>query len=147
MPHRDDAEVFEVLARQPRHKFGIDVVVTERRLVLLQAQAPQPSRNVHLPPPLGRPGFCVSLSLPQIARKCALQRHALTDHEWAPLRPLLHEGWEQGGRPRITAQSSMPFSGCLSRELLGETCGSDMDHGARLQHATIDGCTQAYGYV
>ena len=40
MSHRDYAKVLEVLTRQPRHKFNIDVVVTERSLVLLQAQAP-----------------------------------------------------------------------------------------------------------
>jgi hypothetical protein len=44
----DGAALLEVLACQPRHEFSIDVVVTERGLVLLQAQAPQPSRNLHV---------------------------------------------------------------------------------------------------
>jgi hypothetical protein len=50
---RGHAEFLEVLPRQPGQQPGIDVVLAERRFVSLQAQAPQPSRDVHLSSPLG----------------------------------------------------------------------------------------------
>jgi hypothetical protein len=65
-----------------------------------------------------------------------MQRHALTDHEWARLEPR-HEGRAWDDHPRTTAPSSMPFSGFLRRELLGGTSLTGTDYGGRLRHASI----------
>ena len=42
------AELLEVLVGELRQDRGVDLVVAEHRLVALQAEAPEPSRDVHL---------------------------------------------------------------------------------------------------
>ena len=49
-----NTELLEILIRQLRQDVGRDVVVPERRLVTLQPQLPQPSRDVHLGVPACR---------------------------------------------------------------------------------------------
>jgi hypothetical protein len=44
--HRD-AEVLEILDRQLRQHVAVDLVVAERRLVLPEAEAPQPTADIH----------------------------------------------------------------------------------------------------
>src|SRR4051794_67143 len=47
MADRGDANVLEVVGRQVRQQLSIDVILTECRLVLLKAQAPQPLPDIH----------------------------------------------------------------------------------------------------
>ena len=82
------ADVLEVLTCQPRQQIGIDVILAERRFVLLQTQASQPSRNVHFGLHSTSLGHRKSFSLTQIKTEVAMQRHAL-DREWVRLEPLL----------------------------------------------------------
>jgi hypothetical protein len=53
-------------------KLSVDIVVTERWLVLLQAEAPQPSRNLHV---ALRSGVSLQhcLSLLQLGTECAME--------------------------------------------------------------------------
>ena len=47
MADRGHAEADQVLGRQLRQHFAIDIVVAERRLVLFKPQPAQPRRYVH----------------------------------------------------------------------------------------------------
>src|SRR4051812_15339752 len=47
MAYQGDAEVFEIIGSQRRQEFSIDGILTECRLVLLQAQTLQPRRDIH----------------------------------------------------------------------------------------------------
>ena len=47
MPDRGDAEGAQVVGGQPRQHLGVDVVGLERLDIILQAQVPQPARDVH----------------------------------------------------------------------------------------------------
>ena len=47
MANRGDTEFLEVIAGQRGQNLGIDVILTECRLVLPEAQTPQPDQNVH----------------------------------------------------------------------------------------------------
>ena len=47
MPDNRDAEVFQVLTRQARKNRLIYLIFAECRLILPEAQAPQPDHNVH----------------------------------------------------------------------------------------------------
>jgi hypothetical protein len=47
VPKRRDAKLFQVLVRQARENRLVYVVLAEDRLVLPEAQAPQPDHNVH----------------------------------------------------------------------------------------------------
>ena len=47
MPDRGHTESSQVLGREPWQDLGIDLIVAEDGLVTLQAQLPQPSRDVH----------------------------------------------------------------------------------------------------
>ena len=42
-----DAQILQIIDRQPRQHRFVNVVVAERRLVLPKAQAPQPKPDVH----------------------------------------------------------------------------------------------------
>jgi hypothetical protein len=48
MPDGRDAEADQVLGGQPRQHLGVDVVGSECLGVILQAEVPQPGRDVHL---------------------------------------------------------------------------------------------------
>ena len=47
MPKRGDAKLLQVLVRQARQNRLVYVILAEDRLVLSEAQAPQPDHNVH----------------------------------------------------------------------------------------------------
>ena len=47
MPNRDDAKLLQGLVRQARKNRLVYVIFAERRLVLPEAQAPQPDYDVH----------------------------------------------------------------------------------------------------
>ena len=47
MADQGDAEMLQILGRQLRQHFAIDLVVAERRRVLFEPQPPQPRRYVH----------------------------------------------------------------------------------------------------
>jgi hypothetical protein len=47
MADERDAEFLEVLGGQARQNRGIDGVLVERRLVLLEVEASRPSRDIH----------------------------------------------------------------------------------------------------
>jgi hypothetical protein len=47
MADGDDAEILEVVNRQSRQHPAVDLVVAERRLLLLQIEAPQPISDIH----------------------------------------------------------------------------------------------------
>src|SRR5690349_9310027 len=47
MTDRDDAHLLEIVGSQSEQDFSIDVILTECRLVLLLAQALQPSPDIH----------------------------------------------------------------------------------------------------
>ena len=47
MPQRRDAKLLQVFSRQVRQDRVVDVVLAENSLVLSEAQAPQPDRDVH----------------------------------------------------------------------------------------------------
>ncbi len=47
MASEDDAKILEILRRQLRQRFPIDLVVAERWHIALKAQALQPNRYVH----------------------------------------------------------------------------------------------------
>src|SRR6185312_12942634 len=47
VPKRGDAELLQVLVRQARENRLVYVILAEDRLVLPEAQAPQPDHNVH----------------------------------------------------------------------------------------------------
>jgi len=47
MADDSDAEVLEVVDRQPRQHRAVDVIVPGRRLILPEAEAPQPDPNIH----------------------------------------------------------------------------------------------------
>jgi hypothetical protein len=47
VPDRGHTERSQILGREPWQDLGIDFVVAEGRPVTLQAQFPQPSRDVH----------------------------------------------------------------------------------------------------
>jgi hypothetical protein len=47
MADDSDAEVLEVIDRQPWQHRAVDLIVPERRLVLPKAEAPQPDPNIH----------------------------------------------------------------------------------------------------
>jgi len=47
MADRGHAQADQVIRRQLRQHLGVDIVVAERRCIALEAQAQQPSRNVH----------------------------------------------------------------------------------------------------
>jgi len=47
MPDQSDAEIRQILGRHARQHPFVDLVLTERRLVLLELQLPQPRRYVH----------------------------------------------------------------------------------------------------
>jgi hypothetical protein len=48
VPDRGDPKGDQILGGQPRQHLGVDIVGAERLGVLLQAQIPQPARDVHL---------------------------------------------------------------------------------------------------
>ena len=48
------SELLEVLVGEFRQDRGVDLVVAEHRLIALQAETPEPSRDVHLAPPFRR---------------------------------------------------------------------------------------------
>ena len=50
MPDRGHTESSQVLGREPWQNLGVDLIVAEDGLVTLQAQLPQPSRDVHSVP-------------------------------------------------------------------------------------------------
>jgi hypothetical protein len=56
VPDRCHTESSQVLGREPWQYLGIDLVVVEDGLVTLQAQLPQPSRDVHRVPRSDRDG-------------------------------------------------------------------------------------------
>jgi hypothetical protein len=56
VPKRRDAKLLQVLVRQARENRLIYVILTECRLILPEAQAPQPDHNVHD----GRPTIMVA---------------------------------------------------------------------------------------
>ena len=47
MTNRTDADLLQVLLSEVREDLLVDLVVSERRLVFFEAQAPQPSSEVH----------------------------------------------------------------------------------------------------
>src|SRR6266446_8008075 len=47
MPDQTDAEVLQILGRQARQYPCVDLVRAERRLVLLEPEAPQPFPDIH----------------------------------------------------------------------------------------------------
>ena len=47
MPDRGDAKLLQGLVRQARKNRLVDVIFAECRLILSEAQAPQPDHNVH----------------------------------------------------------------------------------------------------
>src|SRR5262245_40221746 len=47
VPNRNDAKLLQVLFRQARKNRLVDVILAECRLILPEAQAPQPDHNVH----------------------------------------------------------------------------------------------------
>ena len=47
MPKGRDAKLLQVLVRQARENRLVYVILAEDRLVLAEAQAPQPDHNVH----------------------------------------------------------------------------------------------------
>ena len=47
MPDCGHTESRQVLGREPWQNFGVDLILAEDGLVTLQAQLPQPSRDVH----------------------------------------------------------------------------------------------------
>ena len=47
MAQRRDAKLLQVLGRQVREDRLVNVVIAECRLILPEAQAPQPDHNVH----------------------------------------------------------------------------------------------------
>jgi hypothetical protein len=52
------AKLFEVLIPERRQDIAANSVVAERLLVLLQAEAPQPGRDIHYLPPYCRSSCC-----------------------------------------------------------------------------------------
>lgn len=50
MPDGGHAEFSQILRRKPWQDLGVDLVLAEDGLVTLQAQTPQPSRDVHSDP-------------------------------------------------------------------------------------------------
>ena len=53
VPDGGDANVFEIVSSQLGQDLGVNLVLPERLLIALQPQLPQPSRDVHEPPPMG----------------------------------------------------------------------------------------------
>ena len=47
MPNSGDAKLFQVLCRQARENPFVNLVLAEGRLVLFEAEAPQPDHEVH----------------------------------------------------------------------------------------------------
>ena len=47
MPNRRDAKLLQVLVRQARENRLVYLILAECRLILPEAQAPQPDHNVH----------------------------------------------------------------------------------------------------
>ena len=56
MTKRGDTKLLQVLVRQARENRLVYVILTEDRLVLREAQAPQPTSNIHdgRPNPMGQ---------------------------------------------------------------------------------------------
>src|SRR6516162_6440105 len=50
-----DAEVFEIFSSQAWKNVEVDLVLAERRLVSLEPEVSQPSRNIHPPSPFRFP--------------------------------------------------------------------------------------------
>ena len=47
MPNNGDAKILQVLRRQSRQDRVVDLVVAECRLVLFEAEPPQPTSDIH----------------------------------------------------------------------------------------------------
>ena len=47
MPDRSDTKILQILCGQTRQDGIVDVILAERRLVLFEAKAPQPTFDVH----------------------------------------------------------------------------------------------------
>ena len=47
MPDNSDTKVLQVLRRQTRQDRVVDLVFAERRLILFEAEPPQPTSDVH----------------------------------------------------------------------------------------------------
>jgi hypothetical protein len=56
MADRSDAELAQIFARQPAQNLPVNVVVAERRPVLLEPEPTQPNRDIHF--------FCPGSSRP-----------------------------------------------------------------------------------
>jgi hypothetical protein len=56
MPDRPDAQLFQVLRRETRQDRFVDGIVPERRLLLFETEAPQPTSKIHrvVPTPVWR---------------------------------------------------------------------------------------------
>ena len=75
MPERRDAKLLQVLRRQAREDRLVNLVLAECRLVLSEAQAPQPDHNVHDGAPTRRSGTFLSLAG---WAHCAKRNHTTT---------------------------------------------------------------------
>jgi hypothetical protein len=53
MPKSQDAQLLQVLRRQGRQNLAIDLIVAKGSLVLPEAEALQPSRDIHARSPKG----------------------------------------------------------------------------------------------
>jgi hypothetical protein len=47
MPDQVDTEILQILGRQARERFFVDLVIAERLLITLKIKAAQPCRYVH----------------------------------------------------------------------------------------------------
>jgi hypothetical protein len=47
MANGDDAEIPQILGRQAPENLEVDIVLAERRLVLFEAELPQPASDIH----------------------------------------------------------------------------------------------------
>jgi hypothetical protein len=54
MPKSRDAQLLQVLRRQGRQNLAVDLIVAKGSLVLPEAEALQPSRDIHARSPEGR---------------------------------------------------------------------------------------------
>src|SRR6516162_5249383 len=95
------ADVLEIIPRELRKHQPIDLVITERGLVPLEAQVPQPRRYAHQAPPSSSSSALASL------RSCVSKPSVNQPYTGASsLRASTRRPWSRRSRARLTAARS-----------------------------------------